>query len=214
MARVDDGRSAASASFPSSRDPLFQQYIPVDVHLWLRRETSALLWVQGPASALEMTKIALRVSTIIEDDGTPCVLYFRKQVYRLPPNIKLTAQEAALLSLLYSTVSQLVSLLPGVFRTESSLEEEDFSKLNGSTDSAEPALEMVRRLLTLAPAEALFVIDGIQGCDTTATRRHIEALVDILRDQGSKAVVKVLFITRGESQALASKLTVEERVNY
>lgn len=148
--------------------------------------------------------------------GIPCVsFFFEKRRYAFSSPAGLTFQEAGLVSLLYSLTAQLINLLPETFQTELRFDEEDFTKLDGSITSVEYALEMIRKLLTLTPSTIVCVIDGLQDFETKeTTRRHIEKLLDILTDQGSKTVVKALFTTGGMSRALASKVTgVRERVD-
>lgn len=93
---------------------------------------SRFLWVEGPAYTSDTTLAALYVSDKAVEAGILCVSFFGNPQYG--------GEEAGLVSLLYSMINQLMRLLPSVFETECSFEDEQFELLDGSTNSASTAL--------------------------------------------------------------------------
>ncbi|KAB5586252.1 hypothetical protein GE09DRAFT_1235505 [Coniochaeta sp. 2T2.1] len=210
---AENGKDETIRSFASSPHNSIPHNVLADIQRWLKLTTSALLWVEGPGYASDLSPTALRVCIVTSDAGIPCISFFDKRRYRLSSSKGITYPEAGLISLLYSLVSQLVNTLPVVFHTETTFEDEDFSQLDGSPASIDAALEIIRKLLLHAPPVLMCVIDGVQAFDTKELRPHIRRLVDILRDQGTRTVVKVIFTTDGMSRALAKKIKLRERVN-
>ncbi|KAB5582312.1 hypothetical protein GE09DRAFT_263460 [Coniochaeta sp. 2T2.1] len=210
---AENGKDETVRSFASSPHNSIPHNVLADIQRWLKLTTSALLWVEGPGYASDLSPTALRVCIVTSDAGIPCISFFDKRRYRLSSTKGLTYPEAGLISLLHSLISQLINTLPVVFHTDDTFEDEDFSHLDGSPASIDSALDMIRKLLLHAPPVLMCVIDGIQAFDTKELRPHIRRLVDILRDQGTRTVVKAMFTTDGMSRALAKKIKLRERVN-
>jgi hypothetical protein len=188
----------------STVDITMPQDVLSDVQRWLKLNVSSLLWVEGPIFPSDLSPVALRVSMVTSDTGIPCVSFFDKRRYFFAKLKKY--KEAGLISLLYSLIIQLVNLLPPQFETDLDFDEKRFSELDGTLSSVEQALGIIQELLSLAPASIVCIVDGIQAFECRETRKHMQRLVDILRDRGSETVVKALFTTDGMSHALAAKL--------
>lgn len=103
--------------------------------------------------------------------------------------------------------------LPPVIETEEELGQEYFAKLDGSWQSASFALSTVRQFLQFAPPSLVFVIHGLETLESKETRSTLGGLIDILREQADKSVVKVLFTTNGMCRVLGKKTTPRERVD-
>ncbi|OIW23050.1 hypothetical protein CONLIGDRAFT_147201 [Coniochaeta ligniaria NRRL 30616] len=189
-----------------------------------------LFWIKGPVDS----KVPLLVASSIcqQQCGgatTPlrtrieCVELAAPRRHPSSSSSGLTEKKAGLVNFLYSLTYKLVNVLPDVFHACLGLGVEDFKKLDGSMASVEPALEMIRLLLSIrqplpdsdlpTAAPLICAIDGIQALEDQETIPHIETLVDILREQSAKADVIVLFTTDGVSVALASKLKAGERIH-
>lgn len=101
------------------------------------------------------------------------------------------------MALLYSMIGQLVRLLPPEFESNGKLDGHTFQDLDGSFESASTALDLVEFLLTHTPPTLTVIIDKLHLADNPATRPHLARLDALLRDLGSRQVVKALFATAG-----------------
>ncbi|KAB5582348.1 hypothetical protein GE09DRAFT_264312 [Coniochaeta sp. 2T2.1] len=164
-----------------------------NIQSWVSRPTSKLLWVEATALRSIISSTAFGISQMLTDAGIPCISFFPKRRSR-----------RGLSSLLYSIITQLIKMAPDDFEADVSFEEEDFAKLDGTVESAERALEMIRELLTVAPTKVFFVIDRIELCELRESRRYVRLLIEILREQARKTVVKGLFTTAGETRIMLS----------
>lgn len=75
------------------------------------------------------------------------------------------------------------------------------------------ALDALRLLLGFAPPSMMLVIHGLDDIDGRTTRKVLKQLIDIVREQSSRTVVKSLFTTNGMSQSLGDKTSMRERVD-
>jgi hypothetical protein len=75
------------------------------------------------------------------------------------------------------------------------------------------AIRVLLGILVLADNKPLrFVLDGFQAIDTPETRPYLQRVVDLLREHGTKSVVKVVFTTNGVCEALLGTMASDERV--
>lgn len=217
--------------------------IPTDgvfgIQNWLKETKSTTLWVEGPAGVpypSGVSTTALYVSDSLAAAEIPCITFFPKSRY--PTKSSSTdnnivrdgtsaPQQRVLLNLLYSLLSQLISILPRVFNTAIGsnagviLDKQRFNELDGTVESIEPAMALIRDLLPFAPQHPLvFVVDGLQLVESTRpeTRTTLRQLVLLLKEQqqqagGGGSVVKLLFTTDGQSQVLGRTIGFRERLD-
>ncbi|KAK3991381.1 hypothetical protein QBC44DRAFT_323547 [Cladorrhinum sp. PSN332] len=209
-----DGRAEAHRSLNTPAGASIPQELLSMLQRWLRQDKTDFLWVEGAIFPADLSPTALRVSLVTSEAGIPCVSFFDKPRYATTRASSLSQKQAGLVALLYSVISQLVNTLPPVFETELNFDKDRFAKLDGTAESIKSALETIKQLLSYAPPSLVCVIDGIQTLESRReTVSYLEELVDILREQGSKTVVKVLFTTDGMSLSLAEKIKRMERVS-
>ncbi|KAK4165173.1 hypothetical protein QBC43DRAFT_316153 [Cladorrhinum sp. PSN259] len=210
---TEDGKANALQSLSTIPGSSIPQEVLIDVQKWLRLDKTALLWVEGPVTS-DLSTTALQVSLVTSNAGVPCISFFDKARYAFASSkSSLSQKEAGIIALLFTLITQLVNLLPPSFATELDFDENQFSRLDGTWESVNPALNIIRALLRHAPPSIVCVVDGIQSLEVKQTKRYLQELVDILREQGDSTVVKVLFTTDGMSQTLAKKMKGRERVS-
>jgi len=191
-----------------------------ELRRWIRAPESRMAWIAG-GPVLEygtgLSAAALRLCSISKDAGLPCVSFVCKMSYRFASTTQLSTREAGLVAMLYSIIVQLAYLLPTEFPASDELEEckGKFRSLDGTMDSVEAALDIVRALLVHAPPSLIWVLDGFQLVEGPTTRGYLAALVDILRDQEQQGglLSKVCFTTDGNSSVLMRALSASETID-
>lgn len=182
-----------------------------DIQKWLEGNISAVLWVEGPVSPCDLSPTAIRVLAVLNGTSIPAVSFFEQQKYPNPH--KLDFKEAGVICLLYTLISQSILQIPSVIETEETLDYAYFERLDGSWDSTKHALHVLRLLLSFAPPSMVLVIHGLDAIDGRTTRKVLRQLIDIVREQSCRTVVKSLFTTNGMSQTLGDKTFMSERVD-
>jgi hypothetical protein len=193
---------------------------------WFDGPTSSMRWIEGPEPPSDLSPLALNIMNV-NLRLTPCIWFFDKRQYReetLSGLSRLTFEQAGLTNLLWSAAHQLTAQVPWSDRDLENMQVRfrcDLLYAPSEFDlHIEDELEMVKTLLARrtqrsgGPRKLAVIIDGIQAFDTPQTRPHIQKLVDILRDQGTKALVKVLFTTDGPCRALSERLREYERLTF
>lgn len=59
----------------------------------------------------------------------------------------------------------------------------------------------------------VLIIHGLDAIDGRTTRKVLRQLINIVREQSCRTVVKSLFTTKGMSQSLGDKTSMSERVD-
>lgn len=198
FARQDSGTSVPSE-------------VASDIQEWLKGNKSAFLWVEGPVSPCDLSPTAIRVLTVLNAASIPTVSFFDQRRYPNPH--KLDFKEAGVICLLYTLISQSILQIPSVIETEEILGDAYFRRLDGSWASTAHALEVLRLLLGFSPPSMVLVIHGLDAVDGRTTRKVLKQLIDMIREQSSRTVVKCLFTTNGMSLSLGDKTSMRERVD-
>lgn len=193
---------------------------------WTTSDSSQIINVVGPSQIEELSSTAPIASHCIElatESKIPVISFFCE----LPrpgtslPNC-VTPEMAALISLTYALIRQLVELFPCTTTTcPSPLDRQSFERLNGCSGSLDDALDVLGQLLDRSPPILLCIIDGLQNLDDKETRRHLTLLLEILRGQRRTTnvevpdpdhLLKILFTTAGRSRCLLDALSKTESV--
>ncbi|KAK4230040.1 hypothetical protein QBC38DRAFT_384886 [Podospora fimiseda] len=211
---AEDDRANVIRALNTNAGASIAQVLPSALQQWLRLDKSAILWVEGAVFPADLSPTALRVSIVTTEAGIPCISFFDKPRYSFPPFSKpLSQKQAGLIALLCSFICQLVNVLPPVFESRLDFNRERFAKVDGSSDSLRPSLDIIKDFLSYVPPSLVCVVDGLQAIEDRETVPYLERFVSILREQGQKTVVKVLFTTDGMSLTLAKKTKGQERFN-
>lgn len=182
-----------------------------DIQKWLEGDISAVIWVEGLVSLCDLSSTAIRVLAVLNGASIPDVSFFDQQKYPNPH--RLDFKEAGAICLLYTLISQSILQVPSVIETEETLDDAYFARLDSSWASTTHALNFLQLLLSFAPPSMVFVIHGLDAIDGRSTRKVLKQLIDIVREQSSRTVVKSLFTTNGMSQSLGDKMSMSERVD-
>ena len=184
-----------------------------------------MICIVGPTQIVDTSPTTIIASEYVifaTQAEIPTISYFCK----LPrPRTKLpnamTAEMSGLISLTYALIRQLIELLPSFTSYAEDLGAQRFANLNGSADSYEEAIGVLRELLDLSPPMLFCIIDAFEILDDRSTTAHMTAFVDTLRGHksykapastGSDRVLKILFTTAGRSRTLLTDLSDEELI--
>lgn len=188
---------------------------------WLKEDKSTTLWVEGPADVpypSSVSSTGLYVSDLLAAAEIPCITFFPRSWYSGSPSSSDHAsvpQQRGLLNLLYSLIRQLINVLPLVFETSVAFDKKRLDELDGTVNSIEASMELVRDLLPFVPYPLILVIDGLQQMESVRpeTRKTLEELVLLLQSQKDDGVVKLLFITDGQSQVLGRRIDFRDQLD-
>jgi hypothetical protein len=205
---ADNGKANISESLSSASAIMYSipQEVLIDVHKWITTRDSKILWVEGPAYGPfddALSGLGLRVCALAEKTVYPCVSFFARMKYPFQ-NEDMSAQEAVLIAVLYSLISQLIDILPPTFDANPALSEEEFGKLDGTRQSAHAALGILRALLGALPS-GFDLVDSRDNLDTLAE------MITILRDQPPEKRIKVLFVSKGNCRSLSQETNIRQR---
>lgn len=174
---------------------------------------SSLLWLAGPVvegldSSNPLTLLASKVIDMTDEHHLSVISYFCH--IRRADGIASRATRS-LVALLYALIRQLIELLPPRFDSEKDLSKERFSRLDGTLDSWEEALDVFKDVLELIPGSAVFcIIDGLHMLDFRSIQQPLALLLGQLRSSGPK--LRVLFTTSGRSYCLGREIKSHENI--
>ncbi len=186
----------------------------IEIQNWIKTTDSRMIWIEGPDSTSFGSGLSLaahRIYSISMQAELPCISIFCKPYHTTRTNK--TDREAALISLLYSVISQLARVLPVEFEMTDGIDGTKFQALDGTLESAGPALVLVKALLTHAPPSLIWVVDGLQFAEGQTTAPYLARLLAILREDERNRVSKVCFTTHGNSLTLLRAIRLPERVD-
>ncbi|KAK3947204.1 hypothetical protein QBC32DRAFT_385248 [Pseudoneurospora amorphoporcata] len=225
---LEDGRTDVARNPRDSSFTTLPSEVLIGLQKWISARRSTMVWVAGEDVApfgSGLSVAALQLCEISKEIGIPCISFICKQRYSFSvpfsANNKpgaaarrgLDGQEAGLIALLYTVIAQLIHLLPDdPFPANPVLEKSNFEKLDGTMASAPVALQIMRELASYAPPSLIWILDNVQLTENRATRPHLKAFMDFLREQerktnaahqeGKMPYSKVCFTTDGNSLLL------------
>ena len=186
---------------------------------------SQFLCIVGQNSLVDMPSTTMLSREYLESANhakVPTISYFcelPRGLAKLEPGV--TEEMSGLISLTYALIRQLIELLPSFISYTKKLGAHRFEKLDGSVESYNEAIILLKELLDIAPPMLLCVVDGLESLDDRSTTSHITAFVNAFRDHqsykgllssSSARVLKVLFTTTGISTTLLTNLDDDEVV--
>jgi hypothetical protein len=173
--------------------------VVLEIQDWAKSSDSQMLWVIGPVERVypsSTSKIAASVVNSASTISIPTISYFcdwpKKHQNRNP-----------VVSLLYSLIRHLLNITSGTFNSGIDLSYRRLQLLNGSEQSLDEAVKLVKELVWLVPPLTLCILDGIDHLDyVQGNRQTIEALLLLLKeritsDNVRKGTFKLLFTTAG-----------------
>ena len=177
---------------------------------WGASTTSQSLWVRGafetryPSST---TAIAVKVVTSAQSLGVPIICYLFSTPRACSRDDVLA--EETVVDFLYSLIRQIIYLLPPEFESSANLSKNRFDKLDGEMDSFDIALDLLERLIDLAPKTLLLVVDGLEQLDESAIEEDVDDVLRIILESVTSSasareqrLLKTLFTTAGQCNTL------------
>lgn len=185
------------------RHPRFN-FIPVEIvarlQRWISAPESQLLWVMGrpfSSKTSDESIAAAYITTLIQSAEISCISFFCQQHETSNNGINNdNSHDSLLISLLYSLTRQLTLLVPESFNNTYDYHAV-LTELDGTQKTIHSTLDLIRRLLGLAPNLLFCVIDGLHLLDRPSTTLYIKELLEVLQIRQESKVLKVLIVTSG-----------------
>lgn len=214
-----------SYSHIHATSPQTSCFIEADVvqrlQTWNSEMDSSILGIFGPATISQGCPARVMTSNYVQAANAasiPCISFFCEGSAETPTANR-APQTIGSVALLYALMKQLMLYLPPKWSTNVPMTKVDFEGLDGTLKTWPLALSIFRNLLCLAePPLLLMVVYGLQSLDHNATKPRLEAFLGVLRaamlgddEVGCRSrILKVLFVTSGSSEILATGLKVAE----
>jgi hypothetical protein len=177
-------------------------------------EKSRTLWISSPhepggvmtgprAAALGTVAAAWQAET-------PVMSFFcrRPKISELRPGMGM--EQVGLVSLVYSFIYQLLQ-----FNREKDLEldERELATLNGTVDSWDINLKVLRKLLNQTPLVLFCIIDGLNDLEYGNGGMWCRQLLQVLKERQQQVGIdfNILFTTTGQSQVLPQYVEFMDR---
>lgn len=200
------------------------QRVAVALERWTLDNASKLFYLEAAAYSAEarspqVTVAAARIVETADKIGLPTISFFCDISPGSDADHAASDDEAAsvsppLLGLVYSLIFQLTQLLPPFTNIGSLIAASQVSSLNASFTSWPLALEILAKLLTVAPDFLLCIVDGFHAFETpemdSTPIRELLSVFQNAMDVGRK-VLKVLFTDSRRAFSLVQALPRERR---
>lgn len=200
------------------------QRIAIALERWTLDNASNLLYLEAAAYSAEarssqVTVAAARIVEISNKIGLPAISFFcdiplKSDTDHSTPDDEVVSPSPPLLGLVYSLVFQLTRLLPPLTNIGSLIAASQVTSLNASFTSWPLALQILSKLLTVAPPFLLCVVDGFHAfenpeTDSTLTRELLGVLQAAMKEEHK--VLKVLFTDSRRAFSLVREIPREKR---
>ena len=177
-------------------------------------QESRMLWISSPLEPEKVTAAkaaAMAVVATAWQAKTPIISHFcvRPRRDRIPDSQ--TAEQAALIGLVYSLIRQLLQFNTGNEKID--IGEEVKRKLDGRNESWPHSLEVLGKLLDQAPRLLYCVIHNLCYLEWSSGTRWCNNFLDILFERQSKKgiTLNVLLTTSGQSKLLPRRIALVDR---
>lgn len=200
------------------------QRVAVALERWTLDNVSSLFYLEAAAYSAEarlpqVTVAAARIVDTADKIGVPTISFFCD----IPPGSEadqslsddeVVSVSPPLLGLVYSIIFQLTLLLPPLTDIGSLLTASQVASLNTSFGGWPIALEILSKLLTMAPPFLVCVIDGFYafenpGMDSMPTHELLSVLQNAMEEE--QKVLKVLFTNSRRAFSLVQAIPQERR---
>lgn len=222
LGSVSRGVRVLNVGYPSAL--ALDQRVAVVLERWTLDNASTLFYLEAAAYSAEarspeVTVAAARIVETADKIGLPTISFFCD----IPPGSDAdhpaSDDEAAsvslpLLGLVYSLIFQLTQLLPPLTNIGSLVVASQVSSLNASFTSWPLALEILAKLLAVAPDFLLCVVDGFYAFETPEMdSTPIRELLNVFQNAMGmrQKVLKVLFTNSRRAFSLVQAIPSERR---
>jgi hypothetical protein len=200
--------------------PFASTNVAMKLREWLESRVSITLWIRGLPEAHYPTELSALAGSLISAASAskaPILYYFCEPIQKRDIPAGFTMEEIGMVSLAFSLIRQLVSLLEPDITTHVDFDSDRFLSLEKPLDKWKDALVLLEDLFVLSPGVLLCVIDGIDALDYGSGQSKCGDMLALLKrwellstKQG--LVFKTLFTSAGYSRTLDDKLSIEEVV--
>lgn len=202
--------------------PVMHETITARITQWIKSPQSQALCIQLPYSAGPDSfggNLASYVVSSAWETNYPIISHFCS----LPRGVEAgrSPETVALCAMMASFIRQLVVMLPDSLpESAADLGEARFASLDGTLRTWTEMLSLFAELLTLVEGSKLIVIHGVQLLNHKDTMDPISELLAIIRekiedrDRSVKQIIKVLFVTEGQSRAVVPWLDVRRGEHF
>jgi hypothetical protein len=185
---------------------------------WTTAPEIHLLSIAGrKPKSLELAPMTLLASMCVDfaiNSRLPVVSYFCE----LPQSEDLrpgnTRESQALISLTYALIRQFIELVPAEFETNFDFSQERLSLLDGTMQSWNEAIGLLRNLIQLIPKPLFCIVDGFQLLDDPSTDQYLDGIIGALSGSALADTnrLKVLITTTSRSRSLIRNLSTQDLV--
>ena len=190
---------------------------------WIGATKSERLWIAGPSERHYPSKMSTMAASVVRllARGDPLVIFYFCELPRKEDLQPGTSREAAaLLSLVYSLIRQLIFRFESNFDSEKDLSKTRFGDLDGTMNTWHQALELFKDLIYLSSPYLICVLDGVDRIDYRDGGKGFQEFLDFMENimdndeheggDDESSVFKLLFTTAGKSGALKRNLARRE----
>ena len=183
---------------------------------WSMSSSSQALWIRGRFQGTypsDTTAIAVKVIDTAQVMAIPFLCFFfsieeddEENTRRMLTNPCESHEEALAVDFVYSLIRQLIDQLPANVKLPGKRLKARIGKLDGSLDTIQIALRILRELFSEAPATLLVIVDGVEKVAESDAELIVSKVLLMLQHlttevQGRK-VTKTLYTTAGTSDVL------------
>jgi hypothetical protein len=176
--------------------------------------TPRVLWISSPYDTSGTTSArAASLATVAAawQAETPLISHFcqRPQLDKL--RAEMSIEQVGLVGMVYSLICQLLQFSDE--ENELDVGEERFAALNGTSDSWNASLEVLRALLDRTYVSLYCVIDGLNDLEWSNGSEWCGQFLNVLltRQQREGPMFNILLTTTGQSRVLSSCVKLEDR---
>lgn len=183
---------------------------------WMTEDkVSRILWIssslEGGGVNTAAKAAALGVVTAAWQAESPILSYFCRRPQKIQLLAEMSLEQGGILGLVYSLVSQLLDFYGADDNLD--IREDELAALDGSVESWDISLNILKVLLGYTPVLMFCVIDGLNmlewGSGSDWCEHFLNVLVDRQRRAGS--VFNILLTTSGQSRILPCYVLTENR---
>lgn len=186
---------------------------------WLSSRISKFLWVRGSPVSHYTSELSVSSGSLInaalESKSQHC--FTSVSLWKAPIWQTDSAEEAGVVSLVYSLICQLILLLERDVNTSIDLSAERFSLLESPLGNWKEATSFLNDLLALWPGILLCAIDGIDDLDYGRGQSLFADILPLVRRREAESgksglVFKTLFMMTSYAKTLDGALGIDEVV--
>ncbi|KAF2729990.1 hypothetical protein EJ04DRAFT_546010 [Polyplosphaeria fusca] len=181
---------------------------------WMSNDqASSTLWISSPTSPgiSSAQAAAMTATSTAWQTEVPIISHFCARPRSFEIKQKMSVEEAGLIGLLYSLITQLVQF--SIVNDTFTLKQDCLDALDGTTSSWHPALRVFSDLLQATPRLMICVVHGLNDLAWAEGQKWCRAFLRTLFDHqaSSSGALRILLTTSGQSRVLPELISIENR---